>query len=188
MTDLKDERAALLAELQSLGQMPGGQKVLRHSLNVLAGLATAVPVLGPIVSAGTAVWAEAEQDDVNKLVTAWATATDAEIESVKKVLEALHKTPSPVSFAELLQEVIGADLAKQLLATPNAAIYLMLGSETRAEFEPFVKAGFATLSPTHSQSSMGAGNRVGYHNEELKRPYGMGSGFLLAVRDPASAG
>jgi hypothetical protein len=28
---------------------------------------------------------------------------------------------------------------------------------------------------------MGAGNRIGNHVEELKRPYGLGNGFLISL-------
>jgi len=45
--------------------------------------------------------------------------------------------------------------------------------------------GWVSILPTGSICSMGAGNRVGNHIEELKRPYGLGSGFILTFMNKA---
>ena len=47
------------------------------------------------------------------------------------------------------------------------------------DLEPYINNGWISVTSTGSVTNMGAGNRVGNHIEDLKRPYGMGSGFVL---------
>lgn len=54
-----------------------------------------------------------------------------------------------------------------------------MNSQSREELQKYCEAGFISLSSTGSTATMGAGNRVGNHIEELKRPYGVGYGFSI---------
>jgi hypothetical protein len=87
---------------------------------------------------------------------------------------------SSASLDSLLRQVFGNETAAQLLCMPQYSIPVILNSATVAELEPYMAEGWISLQPTGSVCSMGAGNRVGNHVEERKRPYGLGSGFVLS--------
>ena len=58
---------------------------------------------------------------------------------------------------------------------------IILNNQTVNEIEPFIEKGWLTIQSTGSVTNMGAGNRIGNHIEELKRPYGFGNGFTLTI-------
>lgn len=82
------------------------------------------------------------------------------------------------SLSTLLAQILGNEAASQLLS--GLPIPVILNPVTVAELEPYLSEGWISLQPTHSVCSMGAGNRVGNHIEEKKRPYGLGNGFVLS--------
>jgi len=58
---------------------------------------------------------------------------------------------------------------------------MVLNNQTVNELVPFIEKKWLSIQSTGSLCNMGAGNRVGNHVEELKRPWGMGSGFVLKI-------
>lgn len=105
-----------------------------------------------------------------------------DFDALAKQITQLQNTNKLASeFADLLQQVVGEQHTKALLHGHGAQIGLILHPSTRDEFEPFIKARLAVMQPTGSMASMGAGNQIGGHMEELKRPHGMGAGFVLTV-------
>lgn len=101
----------------------------------------------------------------------------------KKLLTNLVVHLSITSLEILLGQILGDETAKQLRSLPQQSIPLILNLATVAELEPYVTEGWISLKSTGSLCSMGCGNRVGNHIEELKRPYGMGSGFILSYNE-----
>jgi len=57
----------------------------------------------------------------------------------------------------------------------------ILNPQTLQEFEKFQNAGLITIIPNGNTASMGAGNRIGNSIEDKKRPWGIGSGFIIRL-------
>ena len=83
----------------------------------------------------------------------------------------------------LVGEIIGNDNAVKFLSKRGNQILVILNGQTVNELQPFIDKGWISIKSTSAVCSMGAGNRVGNYFEELKRPYGMGSGFVLTVNN-----
>ena len=175
-------RAETLAQLDDLLAKPGGKQALRFAINALGG---AVPLVGGAVSGAGSFWAEREQGQTSGKFLEWAQLADEEIARLSEAVSRLLAEPSPSSMALLLGEVLGEGVSSQLLPA-GGQVAVVLNPITVAELEPFISRGWLGLKSTGSLCSMGANNRVGNHIEELKRPYGMGSGFMLVVAPQAS--
>lgn len=173
----QEEREKVLATIQETFEKPGGKQALRFFLNVLS----ATPVVGGAIAGGGALWAEREQSTTNAGFHEWAKLTNAEIENIYEQLRGLLKAPSHASLSLLLGEVFGDKIATELLQKQPVEIAVILNPATISELEPYISHKWVSLQPTGSICSMGAGNRVGNHFEELKRPYGLGNGFVLRV-------
>ena len=81
----------------------------------------------------------------------------------------------------LLRDIFGKELANELLSKKNSEVPVILNQATISELEHFSEQGFIRLRSTGSTVNMGAGNKVGNHIEELKRPYALGHGFVLSI-------
>lgn len=173
----QEEREKALATLQETIEKPGGKQALRFALNVLS----ATPFVGGAIAGGGALWAEQEQSATNTSFLEWAKLTNAEIENIYGHLTGLLMTPSHASLSLLLGEVFGDEIATELLQAQPTEIAVILNPATISEFEPYILKKWLSLRSTGSMCSMGAGNRIGNHVEEVKRPYGLGNGFVLRV-------
>ena len=176
-------RAETLAQLEGLLAKPGGKQALRFAINAIGGV---IPFAGGAVSGAGSFWAEREQGQSSGKFLEWAQLADEEIIRLSEALSRLLAEPSPSSMALLLGEMLGDGVANQLVPA-GGQIEVVLNPTTAAELEPYISRGWLSLRSTGSVCSMGANNRVGNHIEELKRPYGMGSGFVMAVA-PQSTG
>jgi len=170
-------RADVLRKMQEAMKVPAGMQALKFLLNGLGG----VPYVGGLFSGGAALWSEKEQAALNSLFANWAALNDAQLKLLSDAVATLTAGPTPASFAVLLGEVFGNEIAEELLTKAPAHIRVVLNSLTVGDLKPFVKLGWAQLTSTGATCSMGAGNRVGNHFEELKNPHGIGSGFVLQV-------
>lgn len=173
----KLNRTEALTQLNTLLAKPGGKQALRFAINSIGG---AVPFAGGAISAGVSIWAEREQGQANDQFVTWAQLADAEIDCLSKAVSRLVVEPSHTSMALLLGEVLGDCVASQLLSE-DIYVEVVLNPSTTADLEPYLAKNWLALKSTGAVCSMGANNRVGNHIEELKRPYGLGNGFLLAV-------
>ena len=171
------EKSQVLLKLQAAMNAPGGMQALRFILNSLG----AIPFVGGVFSGGAALWSEKEQSAFSELLVKWATLTDAQISEISGALKALTAGPTRAAFAILLGELFGREGAETLLTKAPSQIPVVLGGNSIAELQPYIREGWVNLTPTGAVCSMGSGNRVGNHVEELKHPYGMGSGFVLTV-------
>ena len=171
------ERAERLNELNALLERPGGKQALRFAINAIGG---AVPFAGGAIAGIGNLWAEREQGQASGKFFEWAQLADGEIARLSEVVTRLLAEPSQSSMALLLGEVLGDSVSSQMLGA-GAQVEVVLNPSTVAELEPYISRKWLTLRPTGSVCSMGANNRVGNHIEELKRPYGLGSGFALSV-------
>jgi hypothetical protein len=178
------DRAQRLNELTELLERPGGKQAFRFALNAIGGV---VPVAGGLVSAVGSLWAEREQTDFSKKLIDWAALADAEIGQISESVNRLLAQPSIGTLSLLLGEMVGEELSLELLASPGSYIPIILNPITINELAPYITRKWLTLESTGSVCAMGANNRIGGHFEELKRPYGMGNGFNLAVTDLAQS-
>ncbi|HCC55577.1 MAG TPA: hypothetical protein DEQ20_11785 [Desulfobulbaceae bacterium] len=83
------------------------------------------------------------------------------------------------SLYQLLSELFGEAVATSLAANPQRSIPVVLNPLTIEELQPYINVKLISLFPTGAICSMGANSRVGNHIEELKRPFGLGNGFVL---------
>lgn len=173
----QEEREKILSTLQETFEKPGGKQAFRFLLNTLS----AAPVIGGAIAGGGALWAEREQSTTNFNFLEWAKLTNIEIENIYGLLRGLLKAPSHASLSLLLGEIFGDKIATDLLQKQPTKIAVILNPVTVSELEPYISHKWVSLQSTGSICSMGAGNRVGNHFEELKRTYGLGNGFVLRV-------
>jgi len=171
------DRAETLAQLNALLERPGGKQALRFAINAIGG---AVPLAGGAIAGVGSLWAEREQGQASGKFLEWAQLADGEIARLSESVTRRLAEPSQASMALLLGEVLGDSVASEMLSE-GAQVEVVLIPTTVAELEPFLSRKWLTLRSTGSVCSMGANNRVGNHIEELKRPYGLGSGFALSV-------
>lgn len=175
-------RAETLAQLDALLARPGGKQALRFAINAIGGV---IPFAGGAVSGVGSLWAEREQSQSSAKFLEWSQLADEEIARLSEAVYRLLAEPSPSSMTLLLGEVLGDGVANQLVPA-GGQVEVVLNPTTVGELEPYISRGWLSLRSTGSVCSMGANNRVGNHIEELKRPYGMGSGFVLAVAPQAT--
>lgn len=175
MTD--DLRAETLEALRGAMDAPGGRQAIRFVLNALG----SIPAVGGVFPGVAAIWNEREQSVVNQLFAQWAALTETQVQEMSAVLKQMTAGPTRASFALLLGELFGNDIAEELLVRAPAHIPVVLNSMSVVELQPYVKKGWVSLHSTGATCSMGCGNKVGNHVEELKYPHGLGSGFVLQV-------
>lgn len=171
----ESERERKLGELKSALNKPGGDQALRFVLNILS----AVPIVGGTISGTGALWAEKQQAASNNLLLDWAQLADSEIAQISDTLRRLLAEPSKASMALLLGEILGSDSYATFLGSYSVPI--ILHPSTTTDLEPYTSRQWLHLAPTGAICAMGANNRIGNHVEELKRPYGLGNGFILSM-------
>ena len=172
------DRAKKLDELGDLLKKPGGKQALRFAINAIGG---AVPIAGGAIAGLGSLWAEREQGESSGRFLDWALLADAEIARLSESVTRLLAEPSQSSMSLLLGEILGDSATSQLIASGGSQVAVVLNPATVAELEPYLSKKWLTLGSTGAVCSMGANNRVGNYIEELKRPYGLGSGFVLSV-------
>jgi hypothetical protein len=170
-------RVESLAQLEALLARPGGKQALRFAISAIGG---AIPFAGGAVSGTGSFWAEREQGQSSGKFLEWAQLADGEISRLSEEVSRLLAEPSPSSMALLLGAVLGDDVASQLLPA-GGQVAVVLNPTTATELEPYISKGWLGLKSTGAVCSMGANNRLGNHIEELKRPYGLGNGFVLTI-------
>jgi hypothetical protein len=170
MTDTNRQQS--LARISQLLAKPGGAQAIRFMLSSLGSL----PLVGGAIAGSAATWAEREQSSVNRELYNWASLADSQLNQLIQLIEQMHAEPTPASLAILVDEILGE------APEENKQIPVVLNPSTVEELQPYIQRRWISLQSTGAVCSMGSGNRVGNHVEELKRPYGIGSGFILTVR------
>lgn len=171
MSKKEDE---LVEQLNKLLAKPGGRQAARYALSALGG----VPFAGGALAGIGATWAEKEQHQFNLKITEWVKQADLEIDKVLELLADQLREPTKAHMALLVGEVTGMDLSEVQLP---AQVPVILNGETVSEFQPYAKRGWLALTSNGNVSNMGAGNRIGNSIEDMKRPWGMGAGFILKI-------
>lgn len=115
--------------------------------------------------------------DLEKLKLEFMRLTLEQLEIVAEYING--RLPTKTHLALLLSEVLGNGYMEQLRLENNISV--VLHDLTREEFKPFEEIGWVTLHPLGSVATMGSGNRVGSCVEEVKRPYGIGTGFIIIL-------
>jgi hypothetical protein len=159
-------------QLDKIANQPGGSRALQFTLNSASG---AIPIAGGILSAIASELSEAEQEEFNTTIAGWAKVTDRNISELYELFEQLRHQVTPVSFSMLIAEVIGR------IPHANEQVPIILNPTTIEELQPYKAKGWIQLHSTGSICSIGTNCRVGNHIEDLKRPYGMGNGFIIVI-------
>lgn len=176
---MSTEKEKLIVKMNEILDKPGGKQAARFILNSLG----AIPAFGGLFSASAGLWSEKEQQEFNKALTDWATQTDSELKEILLNINSILQTPTKPKMTLLFGEIIGHENAEMFLSKSGNQIPLILHNQTMNELEPFIEKGWIKIQSTGSLCSMGANNRVGNLIEEIKRPYGMGSGFVVTLND-----
>jgi len=167
--------------LKDIQEKQGGNAGIRSVLYSVGG----VPIIGGPVAALGSVWSEKDQEAINFALTRCVEQTGLDIDRVMTVIEGmlLDSSATETSLVVLLSQIVGDTQAEKLINEKPSSIHLMLSSETRSELEPFVSAGFISIKPTHNTTNLGANNIINGVIEETKRPYGMGSSFIVSIHN-----
>lgn len=165
--------------MQDLINRPGGKQA---ALIILDSLGT-IPFAGGTTATLGNLLRDEEQKAFNKLVHSWVSIKEEEIELISSKISKLIKEPTKASLALLVGEILGDNIANQLVSDSSKSAHVMLNSETIGELQVFVKKGWIELSTTHSSMPLGAGNRIGNSIEDAKRNWGTGTGFILRFTD-----
>lgn len=176
---MNSEKDQIIEKMNEILDKPGGKQATRFILNTIG----AIPAFGGLFAASAGLWSEREQQKFNELLTEWATQTDSELKDVLLKINSLLQTPTKPKMTLLFGEIIGNENAEKFLTKFGNQIPIVLHNQTLSELEPFMEKGWISIQSTGSMSMMGANNRVGNHIEEIKRPYGMGSGFVITLND-----
>lgn len=171
------DRAKTLNELNAMLERPGGKQAVRFAINAIGG---AVPIAGGAMAGIGSFWAEREQGKSSGKFLNWAQLADAEIARLSESVTRLLAEPSRATMSLLLGEILGDEVTSQLIGQ-GSPVAVVLNPATVAELEFYLSKNWIMLRSTGSVCAMGANNRVGNHIEELKRPYGLGSGFVLCI-------
>ena len=111
----------------------------------------------------------------------WIEKTSGDLAALEKLIELMNAEPDETGRAALLSEVLGYDLAKAFLSNETGVLGVILNPATVEELQEYARSGLLVMKSNGNIVSMGANNRLGGHVEELKRPYGMGHGFILSL-------
>ncbi|MCV9928479.1 hypothetical protein OIU83_12500 [Flavobacterium sp. LS1R49] len=176
---MSKDKDDLIQKMNEIIERPGGKQAIRFILNSFG----SIPLIGGFIAASGSIWGEKEQQEYNEVLAEWADKTEFELKNILIELDKLLQTPTKTRMSLLLGEIIGNDNTEKFLKKSNSQIPLVLNSQTINELQPFIETQWITINPTGATSSMGSGNRVGNHFEELKRPYGIGSGFILILNE-----
>ena len=172
------EREKALAILKATSDKPGGKQALRFMLNALG----SIPIAGGVIAGAGSLWSERKQNETNQCIIDWASLADSDIQRLFELLGQLLSKPTYASLALLMGEIFGDKIATELLTQIPSEIPVILNSTTVSELEPYIAQQWISLHSTGSVCQMGAGNRIGNYVEELKRPYGLGNGFVLRMK------
>ena len=172
---MNNEKDEIINQLTEMINKPGGKQAARFILNSLG----AIPFVGGAIAATGNLWGEKEQQNFNEKITEWASNANVDLSKVLKVLESQLREPTKSNLALLLGEVLNVELPS---VYPNDRILLvvtMLNGETLAEFKPYEKIGWITITPNGNVTNMGANNLSANSIEDKKRPWGMGNGYVI---------
>lgn len=81
----------------------------------------------------------------------------------------------------LFQEVLNLKLPKEYPDEGNLQVSTILHGETLSEFKLYEKKGWLTIRSNGNLTNMGANNRIGNSIEDKKRPWGLGSGYIITL-------
>lgn len=93
------------------------------------------------------------------------------------------KEPNIANLSILLAESLGIEIPFMVREGVTQTIFAILHPQTIQEFESYHEAGLITMKSNGSIATMGAGNRIGNSIEDKKRPWGMGSGFIIQLNE-----
>ncbi len=172
---MDNEKDELIRQLTEMINKPGGKQAARFVLNSLG----AIPFVGGAIAATGNIWGEKEQQNFNGKVTEWATKTNVDLTKVLKVLESELREPTKANLSLLLGEILNAELPSEYPTEGQLQVATILNGESLGEFKPYEKMGWITITSNGILTNMGAGNKIGNSIEDKKRPWGMGSGFVI---------
>lgn len=168
-------RQEKIDKLKTAFDDPRKAQAMRYVLAMMG----SIPVVGGAIAGAGANWAEREQKRTNDTLLDWASLADNQINELLDAIDRLPPEPTHSSMAVLIRQLVG-DFASETLS--GVATPVVLNPASVAELEPYIANQWLSLESTGALCSMGSGNRVGNHIEELKRPYGLGNGFVMTVR------
>ncbi|MFW6584810.1 hypothetical protein [Acinetobacter baumannii] len=144
--------------------------------------AGSIPLVGGLVSGSLTLASDEALEEVHKKLLVWAKDAEDRIDLLLKQIELLTpEQPSKATLALLLGELFGDKLSHELILKAPSEIPVLLNNASINDFDVYISKGWVKLIPTHSQVSLGCGNKLGNYIEEVKRPYGNGSSFKLQI-------
>lgn len=174
-----EEKEQLIAQLTEMLNKPGGKQAARFFLNSLG----AIPFVGGVISASGNIWGEKDQQHFNEKLIEWIEHTNTDLVKVLETLKSELKEPSVANLSILLGESLGVEIPFMIREGFIPEVATILNPQTLQEFERYQDAGLITLIPNGNTANMGAGNRVGNSIEDRKRPWGIGSGFIIILNE-----
>ena len=104
------------------------------------------------------------------------TANEVHIHEIEKKPELTREN---LDF--LFQEALNINLPQSYPSDGKVNVSTILHNETLLEFKRYEEKGWLDIQSTGSVSTMGVNNRIGNSIEDKKRPWGMGSGFVISL-------
>lgn len=174
-----DEKEVIITQLAEMLNRPGGKQAARFILNSLG----AIPFVGGVMAASGNIWGEKDQQNFNEKIVEWVETANVDLTKVLKFLESELKEPTKANFSLLLGEAVGIEIPFLIKTGTALEISVILNSQTLTEFEKYQTLGWITIIPNRNTMNMGAGNKIGNSIEDKKRPWGMGSGFIIRLNE-----
>jgi hypothetical protein len=168
----------LCSRIKSVLDESNGQTFIQRLLLIVLG---AIPTMGAFADLSCLFLDEDEKAkalDLEKLKLEFMQLTLEQLEIVAEYITG--RLPTKTHLALLLSEVLGNGYMEQLRLENHISV--VLNDLTREEFKPFEEIGWVAMHPLGSVATMGSGNRVGSCVEEVKRPYGIGTGFIIVLK------
>lgn len=174
-----ENKEEILRQINQKINNPEGKQAIRFVLNALGG----IPAVGGVFSASSNLWSEKEQTEFNNQITQWAEQTNIDLAAVLALLKDQLRKPTKSNFKLLLKEVLNVHLPPIYPKEGNLGVNTILHGETLNEFKKYEERGWIIITSTGSMTNMGAGNQVGNAIEDKKRPYGMGNGYFIEIKE-----
>ncbi|MDO7187294.1 hypothetical protein Q5M51_11845 [Acinetobacter baumannii] len=172
-------KKAKFEQLQDQLNKPGVNPAMKI---FLYGTAGSIPGFGNYLTSFLDTLADAELEEFHSKLLEWAKDAEDRIDLLLKQIELLTpEQPSKATLALLLGELFGDKLSHELILKAPSEIPVLLNNASINDFDVYISKGWVKLIPTHSQVSLGCGNKLGNYIEEIKRPYGNGSSFKLQI-------
>ena len=177
MESLNLRTKKILDDIKENFKFDGGITALHFFMN----MCSSVPCVGGTVAAISNLHQAKNQGKLDDLLIQWL----CEHEQVLGKIEATLNSPSPKVTEENmfmhLSQILGEIAIRKLIN--QGRLNVVLHDSTYNELIPYIQEGFLEMTCTNCSVSLGCGNSVGNDCEDLKRPFGMGTGWIIKLKN-----